>query len=383
MKKPTKKDIIPSIMSVLFFAWITLWLIEIINGNILLDLSNIFYFLLPIPWIVLIVIVWVNWKNISTKILNPEYGKSHFDPLYIKEGLVRLFQIVVVFIVFIYYITLDLADGNANPSIIPIGLLVVVNAILAYFGFTQSDVLPKEYVIESLNVDVPTNKKLLSSLPVVKDAFHQFEIRFKDTLKEIEQLIQKSSMSIDVAIVKIEQRLEDIEKIANNTPYYAFSRDKFDKYNYLVLMVLLAVINIIVQPVYGIEEFITLPTFSIFGILIGVSARKKINGTISNNLVEDIHALKKELEAYKENIKTITTFSSDVLEDLKQLYEAFMKSNFFDFLPANYSPLLSIGFVSFLALYVFLIRFDHPLNLHEVLFTTMQWFVMYYFTTKQ
>ena len=126
-------------------------------------------------------IVWLNWKNINSKILNPEFGKSHFDPLYIKEGLVRLFQIVLVFIVFIYYIVLEI---NNLIIVIPTGLLVVVNAILAYFGFTPSDVLPQEYVIESLNVDVPTNKKLLSSLSVVKDAFNQFEIRFKEIKDE-------------------------------------------------------------------------------------------------------------------------------------------------------------------------------------------------------
>ena len=378
MKKPTKKDIIPLITSAVFSVWIIVWLVAIILGKIPISFNSIFYFMLPVPWIVLMVIVWVNWKNISSKILNPEYGKSYFDPLYIKEGLVRLFQIVLVFIVFIYYITIDI--NNPDPdSIIPIGLLVVVNAILAYFGFTQSDVLPKEYVIESLNVDVPSNKKLLSSLPVVKDAFYQFEIRFKDTLNAIDQLIQKSSMTVNAAIVNIEQRLEDIDKIVNNIPYYAFSRDKFEKYNYLVLIVLLAVINIILQPVFGVPTFIALPTFSIFGILIGVSARNKINGNISNNLLEDINALKKELQFYKKNLEGITTFASELLEDLKQLYNAFMKSNFLEFLPANYSPFLSIGFVSFLSLFIFLL----PFTLHDVIFTTMQWFVIYYFTTKQ
>lgn len=322
------------------------------------------------------VIVWVNWRNISKKILNPEIGKSHFDPLYIKEGLVRLFQIVMVFIVFIYFIILHV---NGLISIIPTGLLVVVNAILAYFGFTQSDVLPKEYIIESLNVDVPANKKLLSSLPVVKDAFSQFEVRFKDTLNAIDQLIQKGAMTVNTAIVNVEQRLEDVEKIVNNIPYYSFSRDKFDKYNYLILTVLLAAINLIVQPIFQVPSFIALPTFSIFGILIGVSARNKINGNISNNLLEDIQALKKELKLYKENLETITTFSSEVFEDLKLLYVAFTKSNFLEFMPANYSPFLSIGFVSFLSLFVFIL----PLGAHEVIFTTMQWFVIYYFTTKQ
>ena len=136
MKKPTKKDVIPLFTSALFSVWIIVWLVAIIFGTIPISFDSIFYFMLPIPWVLLIVIVWVNWKNISNKILNPEYGKSYFDPLYIKEGLVRLFQIVLVFIVFIYYITIDI-NNPTSDSIIPIGLLVVVNAILAYFGFTQ------------------------------------------------------------------------------------------------------------------------------------------------------------------------------------------------------------------------------------------------------
>jgi len=373
---PTKKDIIPSITSVLFFAWIILWLVAIFIGWIPLDFISIFYFLLPVPWVILIVIVWINWKNISNKILYPEYGKSHFDPLYIKEGLVRLFQIVLIFIVFIYYIMLEI---NALITLIPTGLLVVVNAILAYFGFSPSDALPKDYVIESLNIDVPTNKKLLSSLPVVKDAFNQFEVRLKETVDTVDQIIKRSNAAVNDAIENIEERLEEIEKIANNIPYHTFSRDQFDKYNYLLLVILLAVINIIVQPAFNVPSYIALPTFSIFGILIGVSARNKINGNISNSLLEDIQALKKELISYKDDLKSLSSFSSEKLDELKQLYEAFMQSNFLEFLPANYSPLLSIGFVSFLSLFIFIL----PLPIPEAIFTTMQWFVIYYFTTKQ
>ena len=94
---PSKKDIIPSIISGLFFAWISLWLAAILVGWIPIGVIMTFYLLLPIPWIILISIVWINWKNINNKILYPDYGKSHFDPLYIKEGLVRLFQIVLVY----------------------------------------------------------------------------------------------------------------------------------------------------------------------------------------------------------------------------------------------------------------------------------------------
>lgn len=268
---------------------------------------------------------------------------------------------------------------NNQISLIPSGLLVVVNAILAYFGFQPSEVLPKDYVIESLNIDVPDNKKILSTLPVVKDAFNQFEVRFKETIDNLEQLIKNTNVVIDDVSKTIEQRLVDIEKITKNMPFFTFSRDQFDKYNYLILVILLAVINIIAQPAFDIPTYIALPTFSIFGILIGVSARNKINGNISNKLAEDIQALKKELVSYKETLKSITEFSSEKLEELNQLYEAFITSNFLEFLPANYSPILSIGFVSFLSLFIFIL----PLPIPEAIFTTMQWFVIYYFTTKQ
>ncbi|MFX1427123.1 MAG: hypothetical protein ACFFBE_11775, partial [Promethearchaeota archaeon] len=275
----SRKDIIPSITSALFFAWIVLWLVAILIGWIQLDFIRIFYFLLPIPWAFLITIVWINWKNINDKILYPEYGKAHFDPLYIKEGLVRLFQIILIFIVFLYYIILEIND---LVTLIPSGLLVVVNAILAYFGFKPSDILPKDYVIESLNIDVPTNKKLLNSLPVVKDAYNQFEVKFKETLDHIDQMVKQGNANINNVVENIEARLVDIEKIANNIPYYAFSRDQFEKYNYLILIIMLAVINIVAQPAFNIPSYIALPSFSIFGILIGVSARNKINGNISN-----------------------------------------------------------------------------------------------------
>jgi len=135
----------------------------------------------------------------------------------------------------------------------------------------------------------------------------------------------------------------------------------------------------LVQPAFNVPSYIALPTFSIFGILIGVSARNKINGNISNRLLEDIQALKKELDSYTEDLKTLSNFTSEKLDELRLLYEAFMQSNFLEFLPANYSPLLSVGFVSFLSLFIFIL----PLPIPEVIFTTMQWFVIYYFTTKQ
>lgn len=374
--KPSKKDIIPSITSALFFAWIALWLTALLLGWISFSIEVLFYLFLPVPWVILIIVVWVNWKNINSKILYPEYGKAHFDPLYIKEGLVRLFLIIFIFIIFIYYIMLQIS----TPIIpIPSGLLVVVNAILAYFGFKSSEILPKDYVIESLNAEVPSNKKLLTSLPVVKDAFNQFEVNLRETLDAIEKLIQDISRDVGRVTSLIDQRIKEINKIVNNIPYYSFSRDKFDKYSYLVLIILLAIINIILQPAFEVPSFIALPTFSIFGILIGVSARNKINGNISNQLSEDIQALKQELEKLNEEIKTQSKFTIEKFEELKIYYQAFMQGSFLEFLPANYSPLLSIGFVSFLTLFIFIL----PLQNTEMIFTTIQWFVIYYFTSKQ
>ena len=178
---------------------------------------------------------------------------------------------------------------------------------------------------------------------------------------------------------QLEERINDVEKISSSMPFYTFSRDPFDKYNYLILIIFLAVINIVAQPAFDIPSYIALPTFSIFGILIGMSARNKINGGISNNILEDIQALKKELVSYKEKISSVPEITSETLEELHQLYEAFIKSNFLEFLPANYSSILSIGFVSFLSLFMFIL----PLPIPEAIFTTTQWFVIYYFTTKQ
>ncbi len=317
----SKKDIVPSITTILFFSWVILWVVALILGWITLDLIRLFFFFLPIPWVILIIIVLVNWKNINAKIMQPAYGKAHFDPLYIREGLVRLFLIVLIFIVFICYIFLEL---NNIVTILPVGLLVVVNAILAYFGFKPTEALPKDYVIESLNLDVPTNKKLLGSLPLVKDALNELEVRFKETTDIIDQLIKKGTVSVNEVISTLEERIEDIEKIAINMPYLSFSRDPFDKYNYLILVVMLAIINIVAQPAFNIPSYIALPTFSIFGILIGVSARGKINGYISNNILEDLQALKKELDTYKERLSSIAEFSAEVQNELKQIYEAFI-----------------------------------------------------------
>jgi len=85
------------------------------------------------------------------------------------------------------------------------------------------------------------------------------------------------------------------------------------------------------------------------------------------------------LDAYKEDLKALSNFTSEKVDELRQLYEAFMQSNFLEFLPANYSPLLLIGFVSFLSLFIFIL----PLPIPEAFFTQMQWLVIYYFTTKQ
>ena len=372
----SKKDVIPSITSAVFFCWMALWAVTIILRWVTIALTNLFFFLLPIPWILLMIIVWKNWKNITVKILSPEYGKVHFDPLYIREGLVRLYLIMLIFFVFIHYIFLEL---NGIVLEIPAGLLVVVNAILAYFGFRTTEVLPKDYVIESLNVDVPTNRKLLTSLPLVKDALNEFEVRFKEGLETIDKLLETSALKVEEVVSMLDSRLEDLKKVSNNMPFSSFSRDPFDRYNYLLLVVLLAIINIIAQPVFNIPAYIALPTFSIFGILIGISARNKINGGISNDILQDVSDMNHELERFKEELISAREFTSEQRTELQQLYEAFLTSNFLEFLPSNYSSLLSIGFVSFLSLFIFIL----PIPIPDTIFTTMQWFIIYYFTTKQ
>lgn len=366
----------PIITSILFVTWVIIWVLALLFGFITLGLTQLFYYLLPIPWVLLIIIVWVNWRKIYKKLKEHVYLKTHFDPLYIKEGLVRLFQIVLIFLIFIYYIFLQI---NALVSVVPVGLLVVVNAILAYFGFTTSETLPEGYVLESLNKDVPPNKKLLRSLSSIKNAITQFETNLKDTLDIIDKFIDESVGKASQILDDLNVRIEEIEKIANNIPSYSFARDPFDKYNYLMLVILLAIINIVTQPAFAIPSYVALPTFSIFGILIGISARSKINGTISNKLLDNIEAFRKKLEPIRDNLTSISSITDEFKEEIDQVFEEFKDSNFMNFLPANYSSILSIGFVSFLSLFIFIL----PLPVPETLFTTMQWFVLYYFTTKQ
>lgn len=373
--KFSRKDIVPLITTIIFFSWIALWVISIFMGWASVNLFGIFYLCLPIPWVILIIIVWVNWNNVYEKIRQPKYKRTHFNPLYIRAGLVRLFQIILIFIIFIYFIMLEI---NNIVLELPAGLIVVVNAILAYFGYQPSEVLPSDYVIESLRVDVPSNKQLLTSLPVVKDAVNQFEIKFKETIDTIDELVEQSKIGLNKLITTIEQRLDDLKKISSNMPAVTFSRDPFDKYNYLILVSLLAIINLVAQPVFNIPSYIALPTFSIFGVLLGISARGKINGNITNRISINVEALKEELESFKGKLDSTTEITKELQSELYLIYNAFIESNFLDFLPANYSSLLSIGFVSFLSLFIFILRLPTP----EAIFTTIQWFVIYYFVTK-
>ena len=85
---------------------------------------------------------------------------------------------------------------------------------------------------------------------------------------------------------------------------------------------------------------------------------------------------KKEFNSYLENLKSSYEIKPRKLEELHRLYEEFVRSNFLEFLPANYSPLLSIGFVSFLSLFIFII----PLPIPEAIINITQWFVIYDFT---
>lgn len=374
--KFSRKDVIPFITTIIFFSWMALWGIAIIFKWITINLLGIFYLCLPIPWLILIIIVWINWKNIYEKIRQPTYSQSHFNPLYIRSGLVRLFQIILIFLIFIYFIMLDINNIIVD---IPAGLLVVVNAILAYFGFQPSKVLPTDYVIENLSIDVPSNKQLLTSLPVVKDALNQFEVKFKETIDYIDGLIEQSKAEMNEVKNTINRRLDDLRRISSNIPAVTFSRDPFDKYNYLILIVLLAIINLVAQPVFNIPSYIALPTFSIFGVLIGISARGKINGNITNSIFVNIEALKDELESFEGKLDSTKEFTKELHNELHLIYDAFIDSNFLDFLPANYSSLLSIVFVSFLSLFIFIL----PLPTPEAIFTTIQWFVIYYFVTKQ
>lgn len=58
--------------------------------------------------------------------------------------------------------------------------------------------------------------------------------------------------------------MTDVEKMFKNVPIRIFKHDPFDKYNYMLLLILLAVINIVAQPAFAIPTYIALPTSSIF-----------------------------------------------------------------------------------------------------------------------
>jgi hypothetical protein len=352
------------------------WAYGLIVGWVIINITRIFYFLIIIPWVILIIIVWINWRKIYIDIRGEKYKLHHFDPLYIRAGLVRLFQIVLIFIVFIYYIIMQI---NALVLVVPTGLLVVVNAILAYFGFSPSEMLPEDYVIESLNIEVPENKKLLNSLPLLKSALNEFEKKFNSALDDLDAFVEKPIEKGEEILESFNERITDVEKMFKNIPIRIFNRDPFDKYNYMLLLILLAVINIVAQPAFAIPTYIALPTFSIFGILIGVSARGQINGNISNKIFENLEKLRANLQSFQNDLKSVAGLTKDFKQKMHEIYEEFKESNFLDYLPVNYSSLLSVGFVSFLSLFVFIL----PLPVPETIFTTIQWFVLYYFTSKQ
>ncbi|NHI94927.1 MAG: hypothetical protein EAX96_20730 [Candidatus Lokiarchaeota archaeon] len=376
-----KKDIIPLIAIALFSVWTIFWIIGIINNLNILGFWSLLILLLP--WIILVSYIIVRRVHLDSELKSILKMKHQLEPLNIPAGLVRLFLIFMIFTVYIYFLLLQFG----NPSItVPASILIIVNVIITFYGFKPSNILPKEHLIENLPKSPPTNGEILNNLPIIKDAINKFQENFQKALDDVKQFAEQIDTDANKLIETFKNRLLDLEKIVDNIPPYSPQtgsvQDLIDKYNYLILVVLLAIVNFFV-PINAANQLITIPAFSGLGAFLGYLARNQINNSVRGEIRTQIKNLKQQLETIQQAMNVsaanLTNTINNIQTQLNNWFTDFKEKNFLSMIPTNYSALLTIGFVSFLSLAVFLI----PLPLPEAIFTTMEWFVLYYFTSKR
>lgn len=374
--KTSKKLFIPIIIISVFIIWLILWIFYFQDTwNNLNAITRWFYIGLLLPWVIIILYILYGRITLDKEIGLPKY---QIEALNIPSGMVRIFLIATVFFVYFYYIVVAL--DNVLISI-PNDLLIIINAIIAYFGFNTKNVLPEDHVIEVLPEDVPKNGELLNSLPPLKDALNDFQKIVEKLLDELGKMVIDTINQADNFINICTEKLGKLSKIIKNIPSFQRDRDKFFRYGAMLILIFLVILNLMV-PDTQMQTFVNLG-FSMGGLFLGFlgtnSTTNEILKRIENHLTTletKIAKVQTDLQTYK---ATINTFKQKATDRINEWFKEFKESNFLSFLPSNYSSILSMSVVSFISLSIFLISLPVPM----AFFSTMQWFILYYFINKR
>ena len=372
-----KKNIVVILIIAIFGLWLYFW---IVNLSVILNqfavISYYFYFGLLVPWIIIVAYVIYGRFLLGDMSRTRESGNT-IQSLNIQEGMVRIFVIMFVMMIYIHYIILTL--DNISVAI-PTDLLIMVNMIVAYFGFTRKNVLPSGHVIEKLPTSIPKNGELLNSFPPVKNAITEFTKEYENLLNKVVDITTVTTQFTSEIINSTTEKITQLEKILKHIPNVDVAQP-YKIFGSLVVVFFLVIVNVLIPE--SDEQIITNVAVSGLGLVVGlfgstIMGNKIINDvkTILPQIRDNLTQLNVQLEEFANDVNT---FKNQSIRVMKIWFKDFKEQNFLSFLPSNYSSLLSIGVISFLSLIIFIMPIPVPLKM----IATVQWFFLYYFISKR
>ena len=372
-----KKNIVVILIIAIFGLWLYFW---IVNLSVILNqfavISYYFYFGLLVPWIIIVAYV-IYGRFLLGDMSRTRASGNTIQSLNIQEGMVRIFVIMFVMMIYIHYIILTL--DNISVAI-PTDLLIMVNMIVAYFGFTRKNVLPSGHVIEKLPTSIPKNGELLNSFPPVKNAITQFTKEYENLLNKVVDITTVTAQFTSEIIDSTKEKITQLEKILKHIPVVDVAQP-YKIFGSLVVVFFLVIVNVLIPE--SDEQIITNVAVSGLGLVVGlfgstIMGNKIINDvkTILPQIRDNLTQLNVQLEEFANDVNT---FKNQSIRVMKIWFKDFKEQNFLSFLPSNYSSLLSIGVISFLSLIIFIMPIPVPLKM----IATVQWFFLYYFISKR
>lgn len=389
-----KNFILPLILILTGCIWILCWFYYVPKLNTwsleTKNLTWVFFVALLLPWLAIIGLTIWDFYDLNSKYSGK--GKNLIQPLNIPQNSVRSFHVITIGVLFFYFLYLERVQSQIID--IPLGILIIMNAILAYYGLRSNKLMPD--LFENVpDATRPTNEQLLDSVPVIRDIIQKLEEKLAETKKIIENWHKEfndkgkelTSDLKDLSVEfgeKVNSRLNDIETILKNIP-----DDKNNLSNIDVIIVTIGItLLILLAPTGTGNSFFNLIMASGGGIAGGWFLRNKMNVTVFNKikkslnlLHEDINSVSKDMDSILKDIDNEFTKMENTINEFEQSLYNFKKQNFFDFLPTSISSMISIIFVSFFTLFA-LHTAQTSFSVPDEVINVIQWYVLYYFTTK-
>ncbi len=294
------------------------------------------------------------------------------NPLGLPEGTVRGFLIFMVGLPILLYLW-KMATGSSAE--IPTHLIVIFSVILAFYGLSSKDVLPKQ-----LQVDIPSDFGSINRIAPLKkgiDTIVDGMEQLTNDLEVIKNFTDKNSQSLVTLKDRVLAKIDEYSALAKK--FQIRGQSRWEQIGIIFLLVILIIISGLFIDQYqdnvGFNVIIG-AGLGIVGIVSGLDVSSFLSGTLRDgvNLVfDDVLSALKEISSNIDDLK-------GKIDALKGKAQDLLKKNILSFAPMWIVSIIVVGLSGWASMLLLLVPGS---NWSEALFIVLEVVVGFYFITKK